>query len=84
MTREKAIQLLKESNQYLQQDVVGKEWDDNERKYVEKTYKFIDTAKFEFKIGNEQPSVEVHAKLSDGTNIKIESLEKIVNYFKLK
>jgi uncharacterized protein (DUF1810 family) len=82
MTREKATQLLSEANKYLQRDVIGKEWSEIEGKYVDKTYKFIDTAKFEFKIGDEEPSITLYAKLTDGNKNQVESLERIIKYFK--
>lgn len=82
MTREKANQLLSEANKYLNKNIVGKEWNEVEGRYVVKTYKFYDTAKFEFKIADEEPSITLIAKLTDGNVNKPESLEKVINYFK--
>jgi hypothetical protein len=86
MTQEKANELLKNSQQFIGQEIQVKTLDKASDKFILTTYKFTDTASLVWTVQNEKPTVDLWAKLEtlDGQHKITLGLEKVVRHFEGK
>jgi hypothetical protein len=86
MTTEKAKELIDRAKLFIGQELEIKTSDKASGQFITTNYRFIDTAAFTWAVQNENPTVDLWAKLEtiDGSNRITIGLEKIVRHFEGK
>ncbi len=86
MTTEKAKELIDRAKLFIGQELEIKTLDKAFGQFITTNYRFIDMAAFTWTVQNENPTVDLQAKLEtiDGSNRITIGLEKIIRHFEGK